>query len=1036
MEYIERDMLMLKAFAAFLAAEYEQCVTVLLEVPDGPFRKILFVWMAMERLGRRGDLSLQHLTETTLPATLIHITQGTVTPEQVVTDGLHRDELCLLHYYSAERYLSDRKWDEARRRLEACVATPSHAIEYTLAKVQLGKLTTSNVFEHQLGIQELISEHEAVLRAGRAPEALELATRAWDLTRQYLTDDDAYYRKSLEAMVWAHARLGDADETIRYLRKLTDIPGFEVVHWQALDRYLQALIHLLRHGGHHAKTLEPRMHLVELRRAHLGDDAAEYLEALVGLAMVRATLGDHPLALEELEEAAAILHKNKQESSPAYAQLLVFLGTVCFELNRYDEARKHLDAAISISGVQSLVILEAQALFKLAQIAFKENDLGSAHATVAQLEELGQKHPDDSAVREIVGHAQVQLAIVEGIPLSVPDQMRQGFDGRQKAVFLEELVFEGVRKGDSALAIQATRELLTTEQRELQKAMLGLSPEARRRHVVQLTTRAEMLLSTLVLLPPSEELAWLLWAVVAARKGLHTQIETALRHAFREARPELRSSLEQCRAELFTLYMDGPAPSDSAPFEAYVAARNQRREEVRDIEIAIMQDLEAQQLALPIVDPALVANVIPDDAVLVDFARVRMFDVRWRGKEQRSEHSEYMAIVATRGCRCPSVVRLGHADAIDELIGRLRHDRDPVDARTTKRRDVNAESAETGDLGPTSMRLRELVFDPLLAHAPDRLRWFIAADGRLHDLPFDVLLNASGQSLIHDHRFTYVTSSRVLLVADQRRVDVSDEATRNPLVIGAPDYDLGSTDSERSERLAQLTLSADSDIPRFEPLAGVERETSWVAARLGVRPLIGCEATKAAVKARSHPSLISIATHGYYLPNLGYDLGESAGIYFLTAAHHLQGGRFQGARLYDPLLRCGLALAGANTWACFLEPPEDAGNGLLTAWDIADLDLRHTALVFLSACESGRGQTRNLEGSAGMQQAFSIAGARGLVMTLWHVRDEAALTIVKAFYTNFLDRRLEPAEALREAKRQVADTLPMYDWASFVYQEL
>ena len=118
----------------------------------------------------------------------------------------------------------------------------------------------------------------------------------------------------------------------------------------------------------------------------------------------------------------------------------------------------------------------------------------------------------------------------------------------------------------------------------------------------------------------------------------------------------------------------------------------------------------------------------------------------------------------------------------------------------------------------------------------------------------------------------------------------------------------------------------------------------------------------------------------------------------------------------NPLMRCGIALAGANRARQMTNAV--AEDGLLTGLEASLLNLQGTELVILSACDSSSGEVKNGEGVMSLRRAFRIAGAETVLASHWKVSDKAT----SALMTEFI-RRWRAGEQRADAWREAQLTL-------------
>ena len=166
------------------------------------------------------------------------------------------------------------------------------------------------------------------------------------------------------------------------------------------------------------------------------------------------------------------------------------------------------------------------------------------------------------------------------------------------------------------------------------------------------------------------------------------------------------------------------------------------------------------------------------------------------------------------------------------------------------------------------------------------------------------------------------------------------------------------------------------------------------------------------------PSIVHLSTHGFYL--VGFDKYSE---YFNKLIPYSSQNNW--------MLLSGLLLADANSTLSRPNKQTPLNDGVITAEEIAMLDLRNTNLVVLSACETAIGENLQ-EGFGGLVRAFKNAGVKSILASLWKVPDDATAKLMISFYKLFLSG-IEMHMALKMAQKEVSKLYPdPYYWASFI----
>ncbi len=413
---------------------------------------------------------------------------------------------------------------------------------------------------------------------------------------------------------------------------------------------------------------------------------------------------------------------------------------------------------------------------------------------------------------------------------------------------------------------------------------------------------------------------------------------------------------------------------------------------------------------------------LPAGAVFLDVLRLQPFDFQ-APPEKRWQEARYVAwITPPRGK--VTVIDLGEAAKIDAAVQAVRRALEGSAKGIRAQGEAQAERALRAPLEELSKR----ILRPLLPHLGTATRWVVSPDSNLWLVPWEILLLPDGKYAIERHAISYVSSGRDLLLTS-----ASPSKRGQPVIVADPDFDGAirrrGADGLAGERGVDEETRGLASLLRLggvRRLPGTRAEAKAIAGPLAAytgqapRQHLGPEALEGVVKGAKGPHVLVLATHGFFLP------AER-----VSPAERLGGKAPPGWQ--NPLLRCGLLLAGCNHAA----KSKAGDDGVLTGLEVVGMDLRGTELVVLSACETGLGDVQRGEGVAGLRQAFRLAGAEAVVSSLWQVPDQASARLMTLFFAG-LARGRDRAGALREAqlkliaeRREDAAAAHPFFWAAF-----
>jgi len=798
-----------------------------------------------------------------------------------------------------------------------------------------------------------------------------------------------------------------------------------------------------------AETLFKRS--LDIREKALGQDHVDVASSLNNLAALYKDLGDYRKALLLNKRSLSILEKNFEEERLEFAVILTniayfykFIGDYAKAESIYTRVLSNFEKKIGMehplvaSVLNDLAALyrdsgnyeKAETLFKRS-LDIQEKVLGPDHVDVAVTlnsmatlyKDLGDYEKAEAIYKRALDINEKRLGpdhpVVE-VNMNNLGKLYAAMDNFKKAHYF----FKNAQKIEDNLIDHVMG--FTSEER-----MLKFLSTRKTDLYLFLSLVSQHLADQL----PSVRDAFDVWL---KRKGMILEAQKRFQNAFiHQDNLETKNTfqnLSTVRSELSALVFAGPGSEGIEAHQKKISDLTAKKE---DLEARLNKLSKSFSLAQRTekADCDKISKALPKNSALIEFSKAMMFNFKSKRTEKKWNPGHYLAFVlhANQGNNV-RLLDLGNAEDIDRAVAEFKKE---ISEKEIKNNQKQIKSCRS---------IYDKVFEPLRNELGDIKEIFISPDGNLSLIPFEVLQRPDGKYLIEFYTFNYLAAARDLLLFGQIE-EIGDKV----LLMGDPDFDL--KENEKSAEIRKLSLKEvrndkpikrSSDMQRFHftRLPGTAEEVRSIQNLFGQEKVILYTEKRALediLRQMETPSILHLATHGFFLSDLMFEDPENQSLERGIKISSVVPKKIdKKIGIENPLLRSGIALAGANI---ALESNEtENSDGIVTAEKILGLNLRGTEMVVLSACGTGLGEVETGEGVFGLRRAFTRAGAKSLVMSMWDVPDMETKELMVEFYKVLLSGKVNRCKALRKAvlkemeivQERYGNKNPFY-WGAFVF---
>jgi CHAT domain-containing protein/Tfp pilus assembly protein PilF len=832
---------------------------------------------------------------------------------------------------------------------------------------------------------------------GLFEQALPLVQQALTITKKQQGEEHPSYATGLNNLAMLYQDIGDYEKALPLFQQALiftkkqqgeEHPSYAVS--------LNNLAVLYQDMGLYEKALPLAHQALAIRKKALGEEHPSYATGLNNLAMLYQDMDQYEKAFPLFQQALDIAKKQQGEEHPSYATGLNNLAMLYQDMGQYEKA---LPLALQDVAIMKKALGEehpsyANDLNNLAVLYRKMGQYEKAlplfqQALAIRKKVLGEEHPD------------------------------YAFSLNNLAMFYNII---GNLEDASPLLIQAANLTL----KHLSRTYATLSEQEKMNFLNKNTSKFNYLPSLLIKSANQSTLAQQVYANELALKGMVLNDQKTVLSSIKKSRDSAALRLyEQWKLSkaLVGKQLLLPLSQRVSYLDSLQEASNQLEQQLSRSSKVFRNQVQSQLLTAKDVSQKLAKG-----EAAIEFIRFPLYN------QKMTDSIMYGALVLLPQDSMAKFVPLFEEKQLKHLLKRS------TAAGLSQLAVDRLYSHKATGLGDS---LYQLIWQPLEHFLTGVSTVYYAPAGLLHRISFMALAADPANPLAEKYRLHQVLSTR--------SVAVPAEASLNPksaFAWGNIQYTLSPTAAKSNATSRTRGVSSkvwDSALSAFAlynedtrglrgqelpPLHSTKSEIDslrklFTKANILVTTLSGTKATEEAFKALDgkSPQVLHLATHGFFLP-----VKENT-----PKEINLNNSTFTGQQ--NPLFRSGLVFAGGNRAWKGEQPLPGKEDGILTAYEIAQMDLSGTDLVVLSACETALGDLQGNEGVIGLQRAFKMAGVKQMIVSLWKVNDRATAELMAHFYKSWLSGQ-STRDALRYAQLKLKEkySSPFY-WAAFVLVE-